>query len=158
MANIDDIKKSPLLLLLTVIIVIILLVGIFGGIAPSIGFGGYAHLGGVKGAFSFETFENSNQPTLAIFKTSWCGYCKKAQPDFDRLSSEYDGKIKIEIIDGDENKDLVKSQNVQGYPTIRFYPKGISQGATFKEYNDERTFDAMMAFLKASENVPAATP
>ncbi len=73
--KVDDIKRQPILLMFAVIIVIILLVGIFRTIAPylSLGFGAYAHIGDVRGAISFETFQNQGE--LVIFTRPGCPYC-----------------------------------------------------------------------------------
>jgi thiol-disulfide isomerase/thioredoxin len=148
----EDIKKHPLLLLLVIIVVIILLVGIFRTIAPylSLGFGGYAHIGDVRGAFSFETFENEqSQPVFAIIYAPWCGHCKTSKPDFDRLASEYKGATKVMMINGDENKDLVKKMNVRGFPTMRYYPSGLN--GQFEEFTGDRSYGAMHKYIQEQE-------
>ncbi len=151
MSTIEDIKKQPLLLLLTIIIVIILLVGIFRTIAPylSLGFGGYAHIGDVRGAFSFETFENEQQPVFAIIYAPWCGACKASKDQFDSLTSSYKGKTKVMMINGDENKDLVKKMNIRGFPTMRYYPSGLE--GQFEEFTGDRTVNGMTEFIKQKE-------
>jgi thiol-disulfide isomerase/thioredoxin len=152
-ATIDDLKKHPFMLLITVIVVIILLVGIFRSIAPflSLGFGGYAHIGDVRGAISFETFENSNEPTFTMFYAPWCGHCKTTKPNFDTLKSQYKGKAKIVAVNGDEAKDTIKEHGVQGFPTLRYYPKGMGNAKQFDEYNGERTVEGMLQFLQKKE-------
>ncbi len=149
----EDIKKNPLLLLLAVIIVVILLVGIFRSIAPylSLGFGGYAHIGDVRGAFSFETFENESkkEPSFIIVYAPWCGACKASIDQFEKLKNEYKGKAKVVMLNGDENKELVKKMNVRGFPTMRYYPSGLNN--TFEEFTGDRTFDEMVRFIQECE-------
>ncbi len=147
----EDIKKNPLLLLLAVIIVIILLVGIFRTIAPylSLGFGGYAHIGDVRGAFSLETFKNENEPVFAIIYAPWCGACKASKDQFDALEGGYKGKTKVMMINGDDHKDLVKKMGVKGFPTMRYYPSGLD--GQFEEFTGDRTVDGMTEFIKQKE-------
>ncbi len=150
MSTIENIKKQPLFLLLAVIIVIILLVGIFRSISPylTLGFGGYAHIGGVRGAFSFETFENESdsESVFAMVYAPWCGHCKTAKPEFEKLMQSYKGPTKMMMINGDENKEMTQKMGVKGFPTLRYYPNGLSEN--YEEYNGERTADAMEKFVE----------
>ncbi len=148
--KIDDLSKTPLMLLLTIIIVIILLAGIFRSVAPylSLGFGAYAHVGDVRGMISFETFENSDQPTFTMFYAPWCGHCKTAHPEFEKFKNSYKGKVKVVDIDGDKDKATMKKHNVQGFPTMCYYPNEMSNPKNFKEYSGERTAEGMKAFVE----------
>jgi protein disulfide-isomerase A6 len=145
----DNLTKTPLMLLLTVIVVIILLVGIFRSIAPylSLGFGAYARVGDVRGAVSFETFENSDQPTFTMFYAPWCGHCKTAHPEFVKLKETYKGNVKMMDVNGDEDKEAMKKHGIQGFPTMRYYPNGMSDMKNFKEYSGNRTESDMKEFL-----------
>ena len=149
-AKLDELAKQPLMLLLTVIIVIILLAGIFRSIAPylSLGFGAYAHVGDVRGVISFETFENSDQPTFTMFYAPWCGHCKTAHPEFEKFKNNYKGDVKVVDINGDEDKEAMKKYNVQGFPTMRYYPNGMSNVENFEEYTGERNASGMQAFVE----------
>lgn len=151
MTTVDNIKKQPLILLFAVIIVIILLVGIFRSIAPylSLGFGGYAHIGGVRGSFSLETFKNTSESAFVMVYAPWCGHCKTVKPEFEKLKSSYTGRTKIVMIDGDKDKEAAKNMGVKGFPTLRYYPTGLN--GEFKEYNGERTEDAMKSYLTGIE-------
>jgi thiol-disulfide isomerase/thioredoxin len=82
-----------------------------------------------------------------MFYAEWCGHCKTTKPQFQQLIDNYKGPVKIMMIDSEapENQDLVKSQNIKGFPTIRYYPSGISQN--YQEYNGGRNVDNFMQFL-----------
>lgn len=151
MNSVENLKKQPLMLLLTVIVVIILLVGIFRSIAPylSLGFGAYAHVGDVRGAISFETFQNGDAPTFTMFYAPWCGHCKTTKPEFEKLKAQYKGPAKIHMINGDEEKEMMKKHNVRGFPTLRYYPSGMD--GDFDEYNGERTVEGMLQFLQSKQ-------
>ena len=152
-AKLDDLAKQPLMLLLTVIVVIILLAGIFRSVAPylSLGFGAYAHVGDVRGVISFETFENSDQPTFTMFYAPWCGHCKTSHPEFQKVKETFKGDIKMVDINGDENKDAMKTHGIQGFPTMRYYPNGMSDTKNFDEYTGGRTSSEIQSFLEQKQ-------
>jgi hypothetical protein len=163
--KIDDIKRQPILLMFAVIIVIILLVGIFRTIAPylSLGFGAYAHIGDVRGAISFETFENEYKGEVIIFTSEGCGYCddlKASIPKDDQGNMQLPEGIRI--LDTAKNLDL--SAGITGVPTIRFYkqaitPENSNNSEVFVEYSGDRTLDSFTQFLNEQRAAMApATP
>jgi len=64
--------------------------------------------------------------TIRMFKVDWCPHCKKAQPDFQAVKDEYNGKVvngyklNLVVVDGEDsaNEALVNEYKVQGYPTV----------------------------------------
>lgn len=176
--KVDDIKRQPILLMFAVIIVIILLVGIFRTIAPylSLGFGAYAHIGDVRGAISFETFENQGE--LVIFTRPGCPFCDTLKEELSKEESKQfgfglDGEGNmilpsgVRIIDTSIESDLVPSpENMNGVPTIRFYKTtltaenkdGDNTGDKFfvELSGDKRTAADIKAFLDS--NMSSATP
>ena len=73
-----------------------------------------------------ENFTN-NDVVVRMFHVKWCGYCKRAKPDFMKFMQQNDGKVingrkvSIEMVDCEENKNneaLAKKFGVQGYPTF----------------------------------------
>ena len=73
-----------------------------------------------------ENFAN-NDVVVRMFHVKWCGYCKRAKPDFMKFMQQNDGKVingrkvSIEMVDCEENKNneaLAKKFGVQGYPTF----------------------------------------
>jgi hypothetical protein len=166
--KIDDIKRQPILLMFAVIIVIILLVGIFRTIAPylSLGFGAYAHIGDVRGAISFETFENDYKGEVIIFTTTSCGYCNQLKED---IPKDSEGKLVlpegIRNIDIDKNPEF--SAGITGVPAIRFYkqaltPENVNDSNVYVEYSGDRNLDGFKEFLNEqrtnmmADSAPAA--
>ena len=137
--KIDDLTKTPFMLLLTVIIVIILLVGIFRSIAPylSLGFGAYAHIGDVRGAVSFETFENEDK--VVIFVSKECGFCQDLKDMFPKDESGNpiypEG---IQVIDSATQEYTDLNADIQGVPTIRYYKDALTKD----NVNDTQAFVA----------------
>ncbi len=99
---------------------------------------------------SREGFANgtSTGKELVIVKAEWCGHCKRAMPDFERLVAASPVKLKdgssvtIRMLDEKDNKQDVEPLNVRGFPTILYFKDG-----TRMEYEGERTYDGVMSFL-----------
>lgn len=99
---------------------------------------------------SFEGFdgEGGTDPAFVMFYAPWCGYCKKAMPDWDQLEQTYKKKgIKIMKIDCDQNKDAASRFGVRGFPTIKFLPRGLGFPDSAREYQGERTMNHFVEFL-----------
>ena len=93
--------------------------------------------------------DDSTAPLFIMYYAEWCGHCKRTMPHFNKLIENYKGDIKIIAVNSEdeENKDLIKSQNIKGFPTIRYYPSGISSDA--QEYNGERSYNDFMQYLSS---------
>lgn len=61
---------------------------------------------------------------MVDFHAPWCGPCKMMAPVVEKLSKEYDGKVKIGKLDIDENADTATKYEVQSIPTIIFFKDG----------------------------------
>lgn len=89
-----------------------------------------------------------DEKKVVIAKADWCGHCRKAAPEFERLRQASpirlaDGsQATVEVLDADQNKAEVSALGVKGFPTIL----GMKGGEKV-EYPGERTYDAVVAFL-----------
>jgi len=87
-------------------------------------------------------------PMVVICKAEWCGHCKKAAPEFEKLSSaspitlSNGTQASVKILDADQDKDEIKKYNVRGYPSIM-----IVKGSDTTEYPGERTYQGVIDFL-----------
>jgi thiol-disulfide isomerase/thioredoxin len=95
-----------------------------------------------------EGFQGSSGPSVVICKAEWCGHCKKAAPEFQKLVSASPLSLSngtqatVKILDADQDKDEIKQYNVRGYPTIL-----VMNGGQQTEYPGERTYDGVLDFL-----------
>jgi thiol-disulfide isomerase/thioredoxin len=149
---VDSMMSNPLVHVICVLILIIIVLAIIRIVYPSFsaGVGLNAHVGTLKGSVNFEAFEgfdNHNSPTLAMYYADWCGHCKKAKPYFEELMKKNPNGISLMLIDAEDKKnaDLVKSQNIQGFPTIRYYADGLNND--YKEFDGERTLEGFQDFI-----------
>lgn len=69
-----------------------------------------------------ENFEKevvqSKVPVILDFYADWCGPCKMLGPVFEKLSSEFEGKIKFAKVDVQAHQNLAVQFGVQGIPNM----------------------------------------
>ncbi|KAF4574508.1 hypothetical protein EYR36_005850 [Pleurotus pulmonarius] len=92
--------------------------------------------------------------TFVKFFAPWCGHCKKLAPSWTQLAKHMQDKINIAEVNCDEHGALCKSQGVEGYPMLAFYPTGVASKA---EYNQGRKLDQLKAFAEKA-SAPALQP
>ena len=95
-------------------------------------------------------FQGASSSELLIVKAGWCGHCKTAMPEFQKLVAATpvtlkDGSsVTIRILDEGVDKAEVQALKVKGFPTILYRgPSGDRM-----EYSGPRTYDGVMGFLK----------
>jgi thiol-disulfide isomerase/thioredoxin len=96
----------------------------------------------------FEGFKSNKE--VMIVKADWCGHCKKAKPDFERLVGASpirlsDGsEVTVRMLDEGKDKSEVQGLGVRGFPTILYVSNGQKT-----EYSGPRTYDGVMGFLQS---------
>ena len=98
-----------------------------------------------------ENFEKDEEiVTLILFFAPWCPHCKEVKPIFDELQKDYSGdkKVKISIVNGDEDKESIKSNNVTSYPTILLKTKNNTE-----EYKGRKTKENFENIIKTNTNI-----
>lgn len=82
---------------------------------------------------------------IVLFYANWCGACKQFKPTWEQFKQTNKSNIKIIDIDCDldNHKELCRTQNIEGYPTVIYYGK---QGK--KEFNMNRTVPHLEQFIK----------
>ena len=93
---------------------------------------------------------SSNSPTFTMYYTDWCGYCKKAKPEFKRCieTSPTINNVNItyEMVDCEKNKEKAQLAGVNSYPTFILNVNGEN-----RVYKGPRKFEAFNHFLQ--ENI-----
>ena len=75
-----------------------------------------------------ENFEQevlkSDVPVIVDFWAEWCVPCKMVHPILDKISNEYDGKIKIAKVNVDQAGDIAGQYNIISIPTLLLFKDG----------------------------------
>ena len=78
---------------------------------------------------------------IILVYAPWCGHSKKMLGDYERVKSEFDGKVvngnKVSIImyNSDVDKDKVKEYGVKGFPTLFVEKNGNRQPFPHRSYD-----------------------
>lgn len=96
-----------------------------------------------------EGFSGSGKEVI-ICKADWCGHCKKAAPEFQKLVGASPITLKdgttatVKMLDADQDKSEISKYKVRGYPTIL-----VVNGGQTTEYPGERSYDGVLNFLNS---------
>ena len=82
------------------------------------------------------------------FNTSWCGWSKRFQPEWDRFTELCKNMTDVKVYDikcdKEENKEQCKKFNIPGYPTVI-----ATVGGKTINYDGERKSDKLVEFIKS---------
>lgn len=88
---------------------------------------------------------NSDKDVFIYWGASWCGHCKALAPKWEELANIFknDDSVIIAKIDGTENDTPVE---IQGFPTIYFYPGNNKSKPV--QYSGERSTEALAKYVR----------
>lgn len=90
-------------------------------------------------------------PFAAEFYAPWCGHCKRLTPEWKALAAavakdpQLSSRVVIAKVNADKHSQLGSKFNVQGFPTIKFFGKGMAKPM---DYEGGRTADEFLSFLR----------
>ena len=85
------------------------------------------------------------ETTFTLYYVEWCPHCQVVKPEWEKLENDTDLKDKINIvkINCEENEEIVKEKNIEGFPTILLTHNGKEIG-----YNGDREYDDFKKYLQ----------
>jgi thioredoxin 1 len=63
-------------------------------------------------------------PVLVDFSAAWCGPCRMLAPTIDRLADDQAGRLRVVVLDVDENPETTRRYQVMGMPTMGLFVRG----------------------------------
>jgi len=101
-----------------------------------------------------ELVKDPTKNVFVEFYAPWCGHCKSLAPIWDELGEKYKDHENIVIAKSDATANEFADVEVQGFPTLKFFPAG--EGAEMQDYNGGRTLDDFVKFLEPEAAEEAA--
>lgn len=89
---------------------------------------------------------DNEKDVLVEFYAPWCGHCKKLTPIYEELATDLKANKNLIIAKMDSTANEVEGVSVQGFPTIKFWPKGKKSSPI--DFTEERTVEGFKKFLE----------
>lgn len=85
------------------------------------------------------------------------GHCKNLAPEWAKAATELKGKVKLGAVDATVHQSIAQKYQVQGYPTIKFFPGGKKHRDSAQDYDGGRTASDIVAWAneKYVTSIPA---
>ena len=97
-----------------------------------------------------------SKDVLVKYYAPWCGHCKSLAPIWEELAKDVEGMDDLIIAKMDSTENEVTGVEVQGFPTLIFYPKDNKTGVKFE---GDRDLSAFKTYLNENSSAyQAARP
>ncbi len=106
-------------------------------------------------SFRREVMEG-DRDAVVKFYAPWCGFCKMLEPIYAQLAKTLGPQLNVKFCEIDATKNDIEGQPIEGYPTIKFYPKKNRQAAVL--YNGDITEESIGFFIKQQMGVRVEPP
>ncbi|KAI7884214.1 disulfide isomerase [Lichtheimia hyalospora FSU 10163] len=105
---------------------------------------------------NFDKVVDGSRPALVEFYAPWCGHCKKLAPTYAELGEAFatvQDRVVIAKVNADEQRDLGARFGIQGFPTLKWFPKGVTTPDGIEDYRGGRDLDSLSKFVHEKSGV-----
>jgi protein disulfide-isomerase A1 len=93
---------------------------------------------------NFDEVIKQHEFLLVEFYAPWCGHCKKLVPEYAGAAKQLrPDNLYLAKVDATEQKELGKRFDVSGYPTLKFFIKGVPM-----DYEGGRTTSEIVSWIR----------
>ncbi|KAI8829185.1 thioredoxin-like protein [Chytriomyces cf. hyalinus JEL632] len=96
---------------------------------------------------NFKKVIDGSKPALVEFYAPWCGHCKTLAPIYEELADAFvkEKNLVIAKVDADAHKTLGEQFKVTGFPTLKWFPKGVTEEP--EAYSGGRDLESLAKFI-----------
>jgi thioredoxin len=76
-----------------------------------------------KNNFKKEVLD-SDIPVIVDFWASWCGPCMMMAPVFEKVSKDFEGKMKFAKVSTEQEQELAQQYSIRSIPVLKIFNKG----------------------------------
>ncbi|KAI9477905.1 MAG: thioredoxin-like protein [Benjaminiella poitrasii] len=105
---------------------------------------------------NFKTVVDGSKPALVEFYAPWCGHCKNLAPVYAELADSYAHQkdhVIIAKIDADQHRQTGSLYGVQGFPTLKWFPKGVDSPNGVEDYHGGRDLNSLASFVHQKSGI-----
>ncbi|KAI0849052.1 disulfide isomerase [Daldinia vernicosa] len=107
---------------------------------------------------TFKEIVGSDKNILVAFTAPWCGHCKALAPTWETLAEDFINEPNVVIAkvdaEADNSKATASEQGVTSYPTIKFFPKGSTEGEPYSGGRSEKDLVSFLNEKTGTHRVP----
>ncbi|KAI2784909.1 disulfide isomerase [Daldinia loculata] len=107
---------------------------------------------------TFKEIIGGDKDVLVAFTAPWCGHCKALAPTWETLAEDFINEPNVVVAkvdaEADNSKATASEQGVSSYPTIKFFPKGSTEGEPYSGGRSEKDLVSFLNEKTGTHRVP----
>lgn len=109
----------------------------------------------VSNLHNFDEYIKNGKNVFVMFHMNGCKFCSSALPEWHKIKKWHDNKkhklnntdnVIIADIESSMLPNIKNSQNIEGYPTIRYI---YNYGKSYEDFNGERVFSEFIKWIES---------
>lgn len=97
---------------------------------------------------------HGSSPTLVLFHAEWCPHCKDMMGDWQQVKQAL-AQSPITVKEFESKDGEMGKHRVAGFPTLRFFPGGLSSPEKFVDYKGSRDAKSILEWLSQGAKDPS---